>query len=247
MRRSAAILVTLAKLKDWDSHLLRHSGLPGPRANLELFWTVAAAGCKAQFLGWAALGPDQAPENSPKVFLAVCGVGGLGRLAGEGDRQALEQMLAFADDPRWRVREAVAMGIQIIGDLDPALCLKAADKLAKGNWLAQRACVAGLCEPRLLKDRAFALETLRLLDGVTRRLAAQSDTYKDPGFLALRQALGYGWSVAVAGCPDPGKAAVEAWAASKGKYLLWMVKENLSKSRLKRLDARWVARLKARN
>lgn len=33
----------LHQLKDWDEFLLRHSGLPGPRGNLELAQAVAMA------------------------------------------------------------------------------------------------------------------------------------------------------------------------------------------------------------
>ena len=41
----------LAALKsaDWDAYLLKHSGLPGPRANLELVGVAADLGTAAQF------------------------------------------------------------------------------------------------------------------------------------------------------------------------------------------------------
>ena len=222
MEKSAAHTTALSKLKDWDSYLLKHCGLPGPRASLELFWAVVEGGSKAQFQVWSKLNLAQALENTPQVFLTMCGVGGLGRLAAEGDSAALEQMLTFANYPRWRVREAVAMGLQAIGDKDPALCLKASGRLAKGSWLEQRACVAGLCEPRLLKDKAFTSTVLKLLNTITRKLATQDDAFNDSGFLSLRQTLGYGWSVAVAACPELGKSAFEAWAVCASEAVCWL-------------------------
>jgi hypothetical protein len=105
--------------------------------------------------------------------------------------------------------------------------------------------VAGLCEPRLLKDKAFTSTVLKLLNTITRKLATQDDAFNDSGFLSLRQTLGYGWSVSVAACPELGKSAFEAWAEYPGKHVQWVVKENLSKARLKKLDAQWVERLKA--
>jgi hypothetical protein len=60
------------------------------------------------------------------------------------------------------------------------------------------------------------------------------------GQVALRKALGYGWSVAVAASPEVGKAAFEAIALNPGKHIRWIVRENLKKRRLTGMDARWV-------
>jgi len=84
----------LAQLKpaDWDAYLLKHSGLPGPRANLELVGVTADLGTAAQFTRWAAL-PDE--------YLPLCGAVGLGRLLAEGDQSPLPMLRALASDPRW--------------------------------------------------------------------------------------------------------------------------------------------------
>ncbi|MFC2113291.1 HEAT repeat domain-containing protein, partial [Bacteroidota bacterium] len=48
-------------------------------------------------------------------FLAFCGTAGLGELIGGGLNEYLPDLRKQASDPRWRIREAVAMGLQIIG------------------------------------------------------------------------------------------------------------------------------------
>src|SRR5512136_825636 len=103
---------TLRTLRNWDQFLLKESGLPGPRANLELVQAVADEGTLDLFQRYLAYTPDRASANSPEVFLTVCGVVGLGRMLAGGDVDQLAALLACANDPRWRVREAVAMGLQ---------------------------------------------------------------------------------------------------------------------------------------
>jgi hypothetical protein len=69
-------------------------------------------------------------------------------------------------------------------------------------------------------------------------------------FRALRKGLGYCWSVAVAASPQTGRppfeAVVDRAAASGDRDLRWIARENLRKRRLERLDADWVAALRAR-
>ena len=63
---------------------------------------------------------------------------------------------------------------------------------------------------------------------------------KDESFKVLRQGMGYCWSVAVAALPDDGKPMIEKWLNSEDKDIRWMMKENLKKNRLLKIDARWV-------
>jgi len=74
----------LQKISTWDSYLRKMSGLPGPRGNLELAQAVAEEGDQELFERYLRYTPDIAPENTPDVFLAFCGVVGLGRLVAEG-------------------------------------------------------------------------------------------------------------------------------------------------------------------
>ena len=108
----------LRALDEWDAYLLKESGLPGPRGNLELAQVVADEGDLQLFRRYTAYDADKAPVNSPYEFLAFCGVVGLGRLLAEGDTDLLKTLRTHASDPRWRTREAVAMALQRLGDAD---------------------------------------------------------------------------------------------------------------------------------
>ncbi len=121
---------------------MKESGLPGPRANLELVQAVADEGTLDLFQRYLTYTPDRASTNSPEVFLAVCGVVGLGRLLAEGDLDQLAVLRDCANDPRWRVREAVAMALQRWGDADMSALLKAMNEWAKGTLLERRAAAA---------------------------------------------------------------------------------------------------------
>jgi hypothetical protein len=224
---------------DWDVFLTRESGLPGPRGNLELAQAAADEGDAARFARWAALEPAEAPENTPEVFLVFCGLVGLGRLLADGQGQWLPLLRRRAADPRWRVREAVAMGLQRWGAADMPALLAAMGEWAHGSHLEQRAAMAALCEPALLKVPEHARAVLGLLDVMTASVAGAPDR-KAEGFKVLRQGLAYGWSVAVAALPAEGKAAMERWLSTGDKDVRWIMRENLKKNRLARLDPGWV-------
>jgi hypothetical protein len=57
--------------------------------------------------------------------------------------------------------------------------------------------------------------------------------------------LGYCWSVAVAALPEEGKKMMEKWLADDDKAVIWIMKENLRKKRLARVDAGWVEKWQA--
>lgn len=234
---------TLAALDDWDAFLMRESGLPGPRANLELVQVAADLGDEPRFTRWLEFGPDAAPVNSPEMFLPVCGAVGLGKLVAEGKRKHLKTLRRLASDPRWRMREAVAMACQRFGEKDMAALLAEMETWSDGNPLEQRAVVAGLCEPRLLRDAAVTKRVLRLLDKITRAFSRATDRKSD-GHVALGKALAYGWSVAVVAAPGTGKRALEKWIKRDEPEVRRMMRENLTKDRLRRMDAEWVERMR---
>jgi len=229
----------LSALPSWDRFLLNESGLPGPRANLELVQVVADEGTLNLFERYLSYTPDHASTNSPEVFLVVCGVVGLGRLLAEGDLDQLARLRECAHDPRWRVREAVAMALQRWGDADMPALLNAMNEWAKGTLLERRAAVAAVCEPRLLKNPKHAKRVLRLLDTITTSIV-RGPNRKAEDFKTLRQALGYCWSVAVAALPVEGKPAMEKWLVNLDADVAWIMRENMKKDRLKRMDAKWV-------
>lgn len=245
MTRKEEYQARLKSLKSWDSYLLKNSGLPGPRGNIELAQAVAEEGSPTLFFRYLANGPTSAPANSPREFLAFCGVLGLGRLLAEGSRDTLETLRSFASDPRWRVREAVAMALQRYGDADMRSLLAEMRLWARGDRLEQRAAAAALCEPRLLHEPRHARATLEILDAITRTMESAKDRRTD-AFLVLRKGLGYCWSVAASSFPADGQPRMERWIKSTDPDVRWIMKENLKKQRLARVDPTWVRKWSGR-
>ena len=235
----------LRAIEDWDAYLLRESGLPGPRGNIELARAVAEEGNASLFQRYLAFDAQKAPTNSPEEFLAFCGVLGLGRLLAGGDRSVLETLRQHASDPRWRTREAVAMALQDWGQADMEALLEEMEQWSKGNLLEQRAAAAALCEPSLLTEARHAEGVLQTLDAITASLLSVEDRRKD-AFKALRKGLAYCWSVAVVALPEMGKPMMERWLASDDPDVCWIMKQNLNKKRLARMDRQWVAACKAK-
>jgi hypothetical protein len=214
----------LREVDDLAGYLAAHSGLPGPRGNIEL--ALAAA----EELDHATL---ERLARSEDEFEAFCGVVGLGRAIADGRRELVVDLRRHANDPRWRVREAVAMALQRWGDTDLPAMLEEAGAWATGSRLEQRAAAAGTCEPRLLRDPAVTRRVLALLDTITASLPAAPDRRAD-AYRTLRQALGYCWSVAIAADPVDGLPAFDRWRRSPDPDVGWVVRENLKKARLQR-------------
>jgi len=229
----------LEKLDDWDDYLRAESGLPGPRGNLELAHAAADLGDRKRFEHFLSFDPGRAPVNSPDEFLAFCGVEGLGRLIAEGQPDLWPTLHACASDPRWRIREAVAMALQRVGRADMETLLDNMDTWVTGTWLEMRAVAAGLAEPVLLQEEKHILRVLAILEQIT--TAVENAQERDDDFKILRQGLGYCWSVVVAALPAQGKQAMERWLSSTDKDVRWIMKENLKKKRLERMDKDWVS------
>ena len=212
----------LRLLQDWEPYLKKHSGLPGARANLEL---VEAVGDEADADRLWRL------SASSDEFLALCGTAGLGKVALMEPSTVMTWLQELASDPRWRVREGVAIALQRIGREDmPHLLGEMKAWSGEGHYV-QRAAAAGLCEPALLKERGHAVQTLVILDQITTSLAASRDR-KEDGFRVLRQALGYCWSVAAAAAPENARPYFEKWMQSSDPDVGWVMKSNLAKARM---------------
>jgi hypothetical protein len=218
----------LSGLADWKSYLDAHSGLPGPRGNLEL---VAACGEEAS----VARAEDLLATGDE--FATVCGLVALGRHFGRGEQSQEEVLHSHASDSRWRVREGVAMALQRAADDDPGRSFAAAERWAGDpDPLVRRAAVAAVCEPRLLRDQVFARRALAILERITSDLATSPlGDRRSADVRTLRQALGYGWSVLIASSPPDGLAAFRRLESSDDRDVTWIVRENRKKTRLKRL------------
>lgn len=197
--------------------LRRNSGLPGPRANL---------GLAEQFADLGDLPLARELAASDDEYLAMCGVVALVDPA---------ELLPHATDERWRVREMVARSLQRLAKTDgDRFRTTVAEWAGSSDPLVQRAAVAAVCEPPLLKDPPNAALALETCEVVTAAFLRRSDRRTDAERV-LRKALGYGWSVAVAALPHPGLDRFAALEKVDDPDAKWIVAENRKKARLARL------------
>jgi len=210
---------------DIPRYLGEHSGLPGPRANLALVEAFAKTDD-------ASIASNLISDGGE--YQAMCAAAFLGARADDLAFEALARDLAR--DTRWRVREGVVIGLQYLGDrtLAPLLSI-ARDWVSSSDPLVQRAAVAAVCEPRLLKLPESTIVVINICGEATKTLAAlPEERRKMPDARTLRQALGYCWSVAIAANPTDGLPAFLALDTSQAD-IAWIVSENRRKKRLSTL------------
>jgi hypothetical protein len=224
-------------------YLLRNSRLPGPRGNLELLYDFARNADPGTVCGCLEYIKADT-RDSPGEFVGMCGILGYAQINKTGNKEVLAFLRKYASHDSWRIREAVAMGIQEISVNDLGTTLENIKPWIEGNFLEQRAVVAGLCEPKLLKNEINNGHILKILEKITgnlyhdNKLSGQEDS--------LRKALGYGWSVVIASCPEKGKAYFEKLFRLSGKHITWIIRENLKKNRLVKMDPEWVEKCRKR-
>ncbi|HEY7035660.1 MAG TPA: hypothetical protein VH482_30240 [Thermomicrobiales bacterium] len=247
------------RFDELESILLAGSNLPGPRANLAL--AAAFADCLAAegatepqwalLTEWLAIAEDEAPTGSPREFLPFCATQALGAAyptAGADRREEIAARLReLANDGRWRIREAVSVALQRIGEWDFAALAGIFDSwLPDANYLEQRAIVTALAHPPLLRSPEHARFSLGMTERVVANLAAAgANARKSDAFAVLKKGLGFAPSLFVAALPREGFPILERWARSGDRDLTWIVRENLKKNRLSRPFAAEVARVAA--
>ena len=153
------------------------------------------------------------------------------------DEAALDSLTEATTSASWRAREAAAMAVQAIGDTDPELFRAIIEQWARSTHpLTLRAAAAGICEPRLLKDRTNAALAVQVCRDATEWIVSQpADARRDADTRTLRQALGYCWSVAVAADPENALPAFVSLEASDDADVVWIVRENRKKARLRKV------------
>lgn len=251
------------------AYLAAHSNLPGPRGNLELahaFADASALCAEAQSaeassvdqeveqvwllcLEMANISPERAPVNDPGEFVAFCGalgIGAVGAVVSQRLKVALQVLHGLANDPRWRMREGIACGLQrLIGAYSRQTMIALQDWIADGSWLELRAVAAAVAEPSLLKDRDVALAALHLHEQILDRVLQTTDR-RSEAFKTLRQGLGYTLSVVVQALPEEGFAWLAKLVETQDADVRWIVRENLKKNRLLRPFSEQVAALQTR-
>lgn len=231
-----------------EQRLARDSHLPGPRANLELAHRTADCAARtaddrrAAALGilehWLQAGPDAAAEGTTedarREYLAAVAALCTGALLSvRPDDRAAALLTTAASDPRWRVRELAATGLQRVLSADPERGMGVVRGWLTSGPLPARAAVAAVAEPSLLHDAGLARATIRVVERAADLLLALPAAERratDPR--VLRQALGYAVSVVAAADPAAGLPLLERLATSTDPDARWIARENLKKARL---------------
>lgn len=234
-----------------ERYLMEHSNLPGPRMNLALVNAFAdvvgdlitQADRPLEYLeeladGWAALSLEAAPVNNPREFLPCAAVLTYGQAAVSRPdwwEDEIAKLHQAASDPRWRVREMVAMALQrMLAVYWDRTFMLLRQWVAEDDPLALRAAAAAIAEPPIISRPGRGYYALEIQESALQKLAGfPADTRRTDAFRALRKALGFTVSVAVAAAPDAGFRLLEQLASSVDQDVRWVVRENLKKNRLK--------------
>jgi len=238
------------------AYLLAHSNLPGKRGNLELAFAFAE-----YIEEQVPINPERAwtfcealiTENPPQKnftgseeFLSFCGILGLGRTGKINpvrESDALIYVKSAALDERWRIREAAAMAIQDLMDVRPEATIAILQGWThEHNYLLHRAVAAGVAEPRFMKNQEIARDALDLHKVILEHVAREPDR-RDPDYMVLVKGLCYTLSVVITGVEQEGFAYLEDLLATDHPAIQKIVRENLGKRRLMRLNAAKVAGL----
>jgi uncharacterized membrane protein len=260
--------------------LMAESNLPGPRGNLELVeaFTRAVSTAAAEpaawldtLYNWAAISAEDAPTGNPREFLPFCALVSFGVLynthacaypyTGPCDcplwpiqsEHLMETVRRAASDSRWRIREAVAMSLQHLGEGNPQALRRILDDwLSDGGGtdgtltdralMERRAVLAALAHPPLLGEEEFARYALKTAEGILEDAAGlPEEKRKGEAFQILKKGLSYALSVLVAASPEDGFALLERWAKRSNPNIRRILVENLKKKRLEAVDAERVA------
>lgn len=229
-----------------EYYLREHSRLPGVRANLELVNSLSnllTAVVPEQpdqvwmLLHYLVQNEREVVSNTPDEFVVLCGVVAFGACATVRPQwhfEVFEMLEHFACSHSWRVREGVAMALQHLLPVIPDETLEFLSELAsKGNSFQQRASIAAIAEPSLLRTFVLIEAALAIQRKVLERLHAVSlDMRKHDDVRTLRQTLGYTLSVVTAVTPEKGFALMQDCASWVDPDINWILRENLKKKRL---------------
>ncbi|WP_052421296.1 hypothetical protein [Paenibacillus sp. FSL R7-0273] len=237
----------LEQLQDWlqssdggqqlEEYLLQNSGLPGPRANLALAARFARYYSKPEITGtaWSLIIKWAGEPGEYLPFCAVQACAAHYSYADNEHRRQIRGILRTAmNDSGWRVREAAAIGLQLIGENDFSLLQELLDSWRpEASVLEQRAFLAGLAHPPLLESRSQVLYCLDLAEEITDAILQGKTAGCDPEhFRVLSKGLEYCLSLFAAAEPEAGFAMLRRLIESRDPRILRLVKANLGKARL---------------
>jgi hypothetical protein len=145
--------------------------------------------------------------------------------------QVLSLLKKRASDPRWRVREAVAMAFQHILEAHfETAQLIFSEWLPRATQLEMRAVLAALAHPAVLTDEKRVTFCMQVTETA---LAALPDRVRGEDVRVLVQALSYVISVFCASSPRIGFNYMRKWAETGRPLVSRILLKNLGKARLK--------------
>ena len=209
------------KLKDY---IIENSNLPGPRGNIELAFALAEVYHDTDdLLQWTEISEEQAGVNDPESFPAFCAAVCLGKIYTNTHNEAcVIRLKEMANDNRWRMREAVAFGFQLIGENNFETL---------NNWihrtfnnLEKRAILVALAHPKFLST-----ENTRFCFGITENVLNTMD--RNENFDVLKKGLSFVISVYAAANPEEGFRFMKRWI-NRDKDIDKIIRENLKKKRI---------------
>lgn len=227
------------------NYFVANSNLPGRRANLEMAAAFAEV-IEESILNnidmiWnfcinsIGISEDKAPTNNPMEIVPFCGSWGVGLIGSISEvyfHEAMSLLREGANDPRWRMREAVAFGIQkILEKRSQAMIQELMSWIGRNNWLEMRAIAAGVALPKFLAEYENAKSALDLHKLIFEKIKTANDR-RSEDFKTLRKGLGYTLSVVVCNIPDEGFQEMEELIKTQDHDILWIIKNNLKKKRL---------------
>ncbi|MFW9895297.1 MAG: hypothetical protein ACFFD7_05785 [Candidatus Thorarchaeota archaeon] len=227
------------------NYLVKNSNLPGRRANIELAKAFAEISQDyeenlskklwelSEFL--ISFTVDTAPTNDPKEFLVFCGtwaIAAIGARNPEYFRDSLIILKELSKDSRWRVREAVAFGLQELLITHQNIVLTELQNwINDRNWLTLRAIAAGISHPSVLKDNITIETALEIHRAIFSKILSNIN-FSSEEFKILKKGLSYTLSVVIYANPENGFKFLSEYANTKNIHIQMIIKENLKKNRL---------------
>lgn len=238
-------------------YFINNSNLPGRRANLEL--ANAFVDISVEFnenlskelwdlcLYLISFDDNKAPTNDPKEFLSFCGTWAIGTIGASYPEYYYESLILLkklSTDLRWRMREAVAFGLQKLIMKHPNKTLtEIRHWIEDVNWLTMRAIVAGVAHPSVLINNQLSEIALELHELIFSKIIS-SDDLSSEEFKILKKGLSYTLSVIVQANPDIGFKFLNDYRYNENKQIQLIIKENLKKKRLMKNFPKEVASLR---
>ena len=233
---------------DLIAYLAAESSLAGPRTNQDL--TEAFARAIREFavadredrrILWdlcvelACISPEDAPTSEPHESLSVCGVRGIaamGTVSPGCVKAALRKLAESAEDPRWRIRGAVAIGLRdLLARHRDVTVSELNGWVEGGSWSAMQTVAAGVADADLLREPDLAEAALLLHRKIMIRVYTAGERESED-FQALRKTLGCTLSRVVAALPSSGFEYLQQVSTLDDQEIRWIVRENLKDNQL---------------